>query len=313
MTVAAPTRRLTSGASTRCCATGSAAGRMAAAVEKAMEARTMESISPPRSASTSSATSTPTSTRPRSRSAGATPMHTGNHRARVALHEGRPGAHEGPGPARRPSDRRGHERRHAGGHHRGDGRRRGSSAPHRRRVLRAPTSSMSAGRNDLADPRFTATYENIAPGLAQYVHDAIMANAARQTPSAGGAGAAASRCWLTGPERYCGAECDHCCDEELIRLPARPEAVQCPATCRRRLGASWLPAGRQRTGLGSGGRGHAPVAAATATGSPRSRRLDSVPSSTVMVTVEVAGRLGKVQSKLWAAGVSHRRPRLRSP
>jgi DNA-binding transcriptional MerR regulator len=31
----------------------------------------------------------------------------------------------------------------------------------------------------LADPRFTATYEKIAPGLAQYVHDAIVANAAR--------------------------------------------------------------------------------------------------------------------------------------
>jgi hypothetical protein len=32
----------------------------------------------------------------------------------------------------------------------------------------------------LEDPRFTATYEKIAPGLAQYVHDAIKANAARQ-------------------------------------------------------------------------------------------------------------------------------------
>jgi len=32
----------------------------------------------------------------------------------------------------------------------------------------------------LADPRFTATYEKIAPGLAQYVHDAIKANVARQ-------------------------------------------------------------------------------------------------------------------------------------
>mgnify|MGYP000085348729 CR=1 FL=1 len=32
----------------------------------------------------------------------------------------------------------------------------------------------------LADPRFTATYEKIAPGLAQYIHDAIKANAARQ-------------------------------------------------------------------------------------------------------------------------------------
>jgi DNA-binding transcriptional MerR regulator len=29
----------------------------------------------------------------------------------------------------------------------------------------------------LADARFTATYENIAPGLAQYLHDAIKANA----------------------------------------------------------------------------------------------------------------------------------------
>ena len=32
----------------------------------------------------------------------------------------------------------------------------------------------------LADSRFTATYEKIAPGLAQYLHDAIKANAARQ-------------------------------------------------------------------------------------------------------------------------------------
>jgi DNA-binding transcriptional MerR regulator len=31
----------------------------------------------------------------------------------------------------------------------------------------------------LADPRFTATYERIHPGLAQYVHDAIHANADR--------------------------------------------------------------------------------------------------------------------------------------
>jgi MerR family transcriptional regulator, thiopeptide resistance regulator len=31
----------------------------------------------------------------------------------------------------------------------------------------------------IADPRFTATYEKVAPGLAQYVHDAILANAAR--------------------------------------------------------------------------------------------------------------------------------------
>jgi MerR family transcriptional regulator, thiopeptide resistance regulator len=31
----------------------------------------------------------------------------------------------------------------------------------------------------LADPRFTATYEKIAPGLARYLHDAIKANVAR--------------------------------------------------------------------------------------------------------------------------------------
>jgi DNA-binding transcriptional MerR regulator len=31
----------------------------------------------------------------------------------------------------------------------------------------------------LADPRFTATYEAVAPGLAQYLHEAIVANAAR--------------------------------------------------------------------------------------------------------------------------------------
>ena len=32
----------------------------------------------------------------------------------------------------------------------------------------------------VADPRFTATYEAIAPGLAQYVRDAVHANADRQ-------------------------------------------------------------------------------------------------------------------------------------
>jgi DNA-binding transcriptional MerR regulator len=33
----------------------------------------------------------------------------------------------------------------------------------------------------IADPRFTATYEKIAPGLAQYLHDAIKANAGRNS------------------------------------------------------------------------------------------------------------------------------------
>ncbi|MGQ0844763.1 MAG: TipAS antibiotic-recognition domain-containing protein [Sporichthyaceae bacterium] len=31
----------------------------------------------------------------------------------------------------------------------------------------------------LADPRFAGNYESVAPGLAQYVHDAIHANAER--------------------------------------------------------------------------------------------------------------------------------------
>ena len=35
------------------------------------------------------------------------------------------------------------------------------------------------GRMYIADPRFTATYEKIRPGLAQYMYDAIVANAAR--------------------------------------------------------------------------------------------------------------------------------------
>jgi len=35
----------------------------------------------------------------------------------------------------------------------------------------------------LSDPRFTAYYDDQAPGLAQYVHDAIVANADRHTGS----------------------------------------------------------------------------------------------------------------------------------
>jgi len=35
------------------------------------------------------------------------------------------------------------------------------------------------GRMYVADPRFTATYETIRPGLARYMCDAILANAAR--------------------------------------------------------------------------------------------------------------------------------------
>ena len=31
----------------------------------------------------------------------------------------------------------------------------------------------------LTDPRFTKNYEDVAPGLARFVHDAILANAER--------------------------------------------------------------------------------------------------------------------------------------
>jgi DNA-binding transcriptional MerR regulator len=40
---------------------------------------------------------------------------------------------------------------------------------------------VNLGEMYVTDPRFTQTYENLAPGLAQYVHDAIVANAARHT------------------------------------------------------------------------------------------------------------------------------------
>jgi DNA-binding transcriptional MerR regulator len=36
-----------------------------------------------------------------------------------------------------------------------------------------------------ADPRFAANYETVAPGLAQYMHDAILANAQRYEPATG--------------------------------------------------------------------------------------------------------------------------------
>jgi hypothetical protein len=33
----------------------------------------------------------------------------------------------------------------------------------------------------VGDPRFTKTYDDLAPGLAQYIHDTIQANATRRT------------------------------------------------------------------------------------------------------------------------------------
>lgn len=55
---------------------------------------------------------------------------------------------------------------------------------HRRQIDRwfypcSPEMHVRLAEMYLADPRFTETYEKIAPGLAQYAHDAIAANAAR--------------------------------------------------------------------------------------------------------------------------------------
>jgi len=41
----------------------------------------------------------------------------------------------------------------------------------------SPEAHVGLAQMYLADPRFTRTYENVAPGLAQYVHDAIVAAA----------------------------------------------------------------------------------------------------------------------------------------
>jgi MerR family transcriptional regulator, thiopeptide resistance regulator len=57
---------------------------------------------------------------------------------------------------------------------------------HRRQIgnFYACSSEMHVGLAEmyLADPRFTAHYEQRASGLAQYVHDAIRANSARPAP-----------------------------------------------------------------------------------------------------------------------------------
>jgi DNA-binding transcriptional MerR regulator len=61
---------------------------------------------------------------------------------------------------------------------------------HRRHIDAAyypcpPAMHRGLGEMYVADPRFAATYESIAPGLAQFVRDAIAANADRQLSSGG--------------------------------------------------------------------------------------------------------------------------------
>ncbi len=56
---------------------------------------------------------------------------------------------------------------------------------HRQQISRnfydcPPEMHAGLGRMYLEDERFTAHYERIAPGLAQYVSTAVQANAARQ-------------------------------------------------------------------------------------------------------------------------------------
>jgi DNA-binding transcriptional MerR regulator len=58
---------------------------------------------------------------------------------------------------------------------------------HRQQISRnfydcPPEMHAGLGRMYVEDERFTATYEAIAPGLAQYVSTAVQANAARETP-----------------------------------------------------------------------------------------------------------------------------------
>lgn len=49
----------------------------------------------------------------------------------------------------------------------------------------SPEMHANLGRMYVADPRFTKTYEDMRPGLAQYVCDANIENAERQTGSKG--------------------------------------------------------------------------------------------------------------------------------
>ena len=64
---------------------------------------------------------------------------------------------------------------------RGHGPRRGAPAVDHAELLRLPArDARRPGRMYVEDERFTAHYEEIAPGLAQYVSTAVQANAARQ-------------------------------------------------------------------------------------------------------------------------------------
>ena len=69
----------------------------------------------------------------------------------------------------------------AGDERGGDGRRRAAPRGTSTSASTTSTTTFHRGLADMyvADPRFTKTYEDIAPGLAAYVRDAIHANADR--------------------------------------------------------------------------------------------------------------------------------------
>jgi hypothetical protein len=69
----------------------------------------------------------------------------------------------------------------------------GAAEQHRLHIQRwffdiTPELHRSLGDRYITDPTFTKNYENVAPGLAQYVRDAIHANADRTAPAASAAG-----------------------------------------------------------------------------------------------------------------------------
>ena len=69
----------------------------------------------------------------------------------------------------------------------------GAAEQHRLHIQRwffdlPPELHRSLGDRYITDPTFTKNYENIAPGLAQYVRDAIHANADRADQAASDAG-----------------------------------------------------------------------------------------------------------------------------
>jgi DNA-binding transcriptional MerR regulator len=85
----------------------------------------------------------------------------------------------GRGRGRRAALRRGAGRRAAGGRPVGHRHRGGPPAAHQPALLRLqPRGARLAGRHVRRDERFAAHYERRAAGLAQYVHDAVKANAA---------------------------------------------------------------------------------------------------------------------------------------